>query len=288
MAKKIIQFDWALKKLLRQKANYDILEGFLSVLLKQDIIIKNILDSESNKETENDKFNRVDIFAETNGSELIIIELQVDNEVDYFQRMAYGTSKAITECMSTGDKYVKVKKVYSVNIVYFDLGQGKDYVYHGTTEFKGMHQNDILTLSEKQKQAMPHHKISDIFPEYYVLKVNDFNDLAKDKLDEWIYVLKNSEVKEEFTAQGLDKVKVKLNYEGMSESEKNRYNEDMLNKSNAKSTLWTAKVEGVIAEKKETAFRGFDMGLDNDMIIKLTSLSLSEVEVLRQEWETQK
>ena len=41
-------------------------------------------------------------------------------------------------------------------------------------------------------------KNSDIFPEYYIIKVNQFNDIAKDTLDEWVYFLKNSEVKAEF------------------------------------------------------------------------------------------
>ena len=202
MARKIIHFDWALKKLLRQKANYEILEGFLSVLLKQAITIQNILESESNKDRENDKFNRVDIFAVTTDGELIIIELQVDSEVDYFQRMAYGTSKAITEYINVGNEYKQVKKVYSVNIVYFDLGQGSDYVYHGKTEFVGLHTHDILQLSANQKKALPHTMVADIFPEYYVLKVNIFNDIALDSLDEWIYVLKNSKVEDSFKAQG--------------------------------------------------------------------------------------
>ena len=64
MAKKLIRFDWAMKKMLRHKANFDILEGFLSELLEEDIKIKQILDSESNKETEDDKYNRVDILVE--------------------------------------------------------------------------------------------------------------------------------------------------------------------------------------------------------------------------------
>ena len=55
MAKKHIRFDWAAKKLLRDKANFDILEGFLSELLKQDIRIKGLLESESNQDYENDK-----------------------------------------------------------------------------------------------------------------------------------------------------------------------------------------------------------------------------------------
>jgi hypothetical protein len=53
--------------------------------LKLEITIQNILESESNKENETDKFNRVDVFAITTGGELIIIELQVNNEVDYFR-----------------------------------------------------------------------------------------------------------------------------------------------------------------------------------------------------------
>ena len=63
MIRKLIQFDWAIKKMLRHKANFDILEGFLSELLNEKIKIKQILDSESNKETENDKFNRVDMLV---------------------------------------------------------------------------------------------------------------------------------------------------------------------------------------------------------------------------------
>jgi hypothetical protein len=46
----LISFDWAIKKLLRQKANFGILEGFLSELLREDVLIKTILESEANKD----------------------------------------------------------------------------------------------------------------------------------------------------------------------------------------------------------------------------------------------
>lgn len=55
--RKLISFDWAMKKLLRSKANFEILEGFLSELLKEDIRIQEILESEGNQETIRDKFN---------------------------------------------------------------------------------------------------------------------------------------------------------------------------------------------------------------------------------------
>ena len=120
MVKKLIRFDWAMKKILRHKANFDILEGFLSELLGEDIFIQQILESESNKETEDDKFNRVDILVENSKGELVIIEVQDSKEYDYFHRMLFGASKAITEHIKVGQPYSMVKKVIAITIAYFD------------------------------------------------------------------------------------------------------------------------------------------------------------------------
>ena len=84
MAKKLIWVDWAVKKLLRNKANFGVLEGFLSELLYDDIKIERILESESNQETERDKFNRVDILTQNSKKELVIVEIQNSYEIDYF------------------------------------------------------------------------------------------------------------------------------------------------------------------------------------------------------------
>ena len=77
------------------------------------------------------------MLAEDSKGELIIIEVQNNRELDYFHRMLYGASKAITDYINEGQEYGVIRKVYSINIVYFELGQGKDYVYHGRTSFKG-------------------------------------------------------------------------------------------------------------------------------------------------------
>ena len=45
-----IRFDWAIKRLLRQKANFDVLEGFLTVFLNEKVKIIEILESESRSE----------------------------------------------------------------------------------------------------------------------------------------------------------------------------------------------------------------------------------------------
>ncbi len=77
---------WAVKKLLRNKANFVVLEGFLSELLFEDIKIQKILESEGNQETDEDKYNRVDILTQNSKNELVIVEIQNTYEIDYFHR----------------------------------------------------------------------------------------------------------------------------------------------------------------------------------------------------------
>ena len=59
--RKLVSFDWAVKRLLRSKANFEVLEGFLSELLFDDIKILEVLESESNKDNEADKYNNLKI-----------------------------------------------------------------------------------------------------------------------------------------------------------------------------------------------------------------------------------
>ena len=139
---KYIRFDWAVKRLLRNKANFDVLEGLLTVLLDRQIHIIDILESESNQQDYDDKFNRVDIKARDNENEIIIVEVQVTRELYFLERILYGVAKAITEHMALGDLYSEVKKVYSISILYFDIGKGNDYLYHGQNTFTGVHTGD--------------------------------------------------------------------------------------------------------------------------------------------------
>lgn len=285
MNKKLIRFDWAVKKLLRNKANYGVLEGFLSELLFDDIRISRILESEGNQETEDDKFNRVDILTQNSKNELIIVEIQNTYEIDYFHRMAYGASKALTENLSLGQAYSEIKKIISINIVYFDLGQGQDYVYKGGTTFHGLHEKDTLTLSDKQKEVFLKENVSDIFPEYYIIKVNKFNDIAKDNLDEWIYFLKNSEVKDNFKAKGLKQASEVLDIMRLPQDDQYSYNRYLDYLHYKASEILSLKSEAEdkvrVDEKIETAKKGIAKGLDNQTIADLTDLTIKQIEEIR-------
>lgn len=280
----LIRFDWAIKRLLRNKADFSVLEGFLSELLKDEIVIQNILESESNQRIDTDKYNCVDILVKNSKDELVIIELQNQNEYDYFHRMAYGTSKAITEYISIGEPYKNIKKVFSINIVYFDLGQGEDYVYHGKTDFIGIHKLDRLMLSAKQTELLGKVEPFQIFPEYYVIKVNQFNDIAKDSLDQWIYYLKNNEIKDDFTAKGIDKAKELWRVDNLSAEDQLNYQKHIENLRYGASMAWTMKVDAETSIRKDEKIKlakGLMMkGIDIITIIELTGLSKEEIDGL--------
>ncbi len=249
----VIRFDWAMKRLLRNKANFSVLEGFLTTLLGEKIVIQKLLESESNQEDEFDKYNRVDILAENSKGELFLIEIQNNSEYAYFQRMLFGTSKLVTEYIERGDNYAKVRKVYSINIVYFSLGHGKDYVYHGKTEFRGIHTNDLLELTPFQRQTFKADTVSQLYPEYYILKVNGFNQVAKSPLEEWIYYLNTGDIPSNATAPGLDEARKKLKLAMMTHDELKAYYRHLDNIVILRNNI--------ITEREEGRFEGHEKGL---------------------------
>lgn len=188
-------------------------------MLKKDITILELLESEANAQHATDKLNRVDLVVKDEFGSLILIEIQNESQADYFHRMLYGASRLVTEHLNKGEAYGKIKKVIAIHIVYFDLGQGDDYIYHGTTQFVGIHKHDELQLSDKQKQFLKIEQVHEIYPEYYILKVQAFQDVIAENFDEWMYILKHGEIKENFKSKNIELVEEKLNVIKMDEQE---------------------------------------------------------------------
>lgn len=253
---KYIRFDWAIKRLLRQKANFSVLEGFLTVLLNEEVKIIEILESESNQQTADDKFNRVDIKAKNNKDEIIIIEVQNTRELYYLERILYGVAKAITEHISLGERYYKVKKIYSVSILYFDIGKGSDYLYHGQNNFIGLNTKDNLEVSTKEKDAIVHKLPAEVFPEYFLIRVNEFNKVAVTPLEEWIEYLKTGCIRADTKAPGLKEAREKLIYNNMNEKERRAYDEHLSAMMIQNDVLDGAKLEGLIEGRHEGRLEG--------------------------------
>ena len=233
----LIRFDWAVKRLLRNKADYVVLEGFLSVILNKAIKIVGIKEGESNQEHSADKFNRVDIVVEDSHGEFMLIEIQTYSQPDYLLRMLYSVSKTISEHAVLGDDYITVRKVYHINVLYFPFGDGSDYVYYGSTEFKGIHSKEVLQLTKRQKKFFKRDTIKGLYPEYYIFCVEKFNDVAMNSLDEWVYYLKNDKIPDHFTAPGLEQAREKLRYDSLSDEEKLKYRQHIVQAGYEKNVI---------------------------------------------------
>ena len=258
---KCIRFDWAIKRLLRQKANFDVLEGFLTVFIGEKITIVEILESEGNQSRSDDKFNRVDIKAKNDKGEIIIIEVQNMRELYFLERILYGVAKAITEHIQLGDRYEKVKKVYSISILYFDLGKGTDFLYHGQNRFIGVHTHDCLQIKEKEKKALVSRVPEEIFPEYILIRVNEFNKVAVTPIEEWVQYLKEGVISPDTQASGLGEARKKLSYYSMTKQERMAYDEHLNNIAIELGIVDAAKLEGLMEGHKEGLAKGREEGL---------------------------
>lgn len=256
-----IRFDWAIKRLLRQKANFDVLDGFLTVFLNQKVKVIEILESESNQQDATDKFNRVDIKAKDEKGDIIIVEVQNTTELYYLERILYGVAKAITEHIDLGNSYKEVKKIYSISILYFDLGKGSDYLYVGQNNFVGVHTKDQLQVNAKERGTIVKKSPSDIFPEYILVRVNEFNKVAVTPLEEWIEYLKNGEIRPDTQAPGLQEARKKLQYYSMNDADRLAYDKHIDSVMIQNDVLESARDEGLAQGMAQGMAQGIEKGM---------------------------
>ena len=289
-----IRFDWAIKRILRDKANFDVLEGLMTVLIGQPITITEILESESNQDSREDKFNRVDVKAKTADGEIVIVEVQLAKEANFVQRILFGASKAVIEQIGIGKGYEAIKKVYSINVLYFNLGEGSDYAYHGRTLFTGMNDPDsVLRFTNKREEKYMAETTSrivppeDVLPEYFLLRVNQFNDVAKTPIEEWMAYLKSGVIKDDTRTPGLQAAREKLNYMRMTAEERHAYDDYMVSVHAARDVYQTAIAEARAEERaaNEIKLRNIVKSLKSnsvpvDVISTSTGLSVDEIEKL--------
>ena len=286
-----IRFDWAVLHQLHQKENFGVLEGFLTVFLNEPIKIVEILEGEGNVLAE-DKFYRVEIKAKNSNGEDILVEIQNITRLCYQERIFYGVAKAITEHINLGNTYKEVKKVYSISILYFDLGKGSDYIYVGQNNFVGLHTQDHLIISTKEKDTIVRKSPSEIFPTYILVRVNEFNKVAKSPLEEWVEYLKNGVISPETQAPGLQEAREKLKYYSMSDAERYAYDEHINAIMIQNDVLGNARLEGMeegraegraegrTEEKNNIARKMLANGLSIEQIALITGLTEQEIKGL--------
>jgi predicted transposase/invertase (TIGR01784 family) len=306
MEREIISFDYAIKNILRDKANFDILSGFLTELLKKPVSVQEILESEGNISDPNDKVNRLDLKAKIDNGEIAVFEIQYFDQIDFLGKVLFNACKAVVEQVSSGELF-DVKKVYSVNIAYYDMGAKNEYLFIANlTEFKGVHFNETIPFSQnldpltKVPQAI-HPEYFLILPKKYEEKSKDKKEVSGSKFDEWVYVLKHSSVKSDFTAAGIQAAGEKLDVLKMTPEQRVEYERKRQMDMSQKSQLYTAELKGekrglekglgkgeaiglekgeaigLEKEKEQAVTRGYKKGYSIDVIAEFTDLSPDQI-----------
>ena len=144
-----------------------------------------------------------------------------------------------------------------------------------------------------QQQKFDVSEVSDLYPEYYILKVNDFNRWSKVPLDQWIYFLNTGEIPDEANAPGLQEAREKLKLSRMSKAELSAYYKHLDNVVILRDNIITARGEGHLEgraegraegiaegraeEKIEMAKKLKAMGVSIDIIMQASGLSAEEI-----------
>ena len=112
----LISFDYAIKYLLKDKGDYEIVEGFISALIASEgykpIKIKALLESESNKESKYLKRSIADVIVEDEQGNNYIVEIDRAYTNLFLHKAVFNTSRLIVDNLGTNQDYLKIKKVF--------------------------------------------------------------------------------------------------------------------------------------------------------------------------------
>ncbi|TDG95720.1 Rpn family recombination-promoting nuclease/putative transposase [Cardinium endosymbiont of Culicoides punctatus] len=294
--KDIISFDYAIKYLLKDKNDYDIVEGFISAIIGSQgykpVKIKSLLESESNRESKLLKRSIADAIVEDEQGNNYIIEIDRSYTKSFLHKACFNTSHLIVDHLGSNQKFLEIKKVFHINLLYFSFKDIKSPLHHGKVVFHEIDKDHPIDMHFMDR-GMCTFDAYNIFPEYFVISIPLFDDVIKQELDEWLYVMKHSKVEEDFKSPYMQKVAERLNVLKMSDEELERYNaymhavmkeHDYLVSAEAKGKeegekigLEKGKIEGKIEERYTTALKMLQLNIDIDTIADITTLSKEEI-----------
>ena len=280
--KPLISFDFAIKYLLRNKGDYDIVEGFISALLAMEgykpVKINALLESESNRESADLKRSIADLVVQDEDDNKYIVEIERSFTPNFMHKACFNTSRLVVDSISGNQDYTTIKKVFHISLLYFATQEMKKPIYHGKTiihEVDTAHPVNVRIAN--QGLVMFEHK--NVFPEYFFISIPLFDEAIHQEIDEWLYMMKHSEVREDFKSPYMKKVQERLAVLKMSEADRMAYYSYLKEAVHSQDVLMAATEKGKTERENEIAKAMLREGIDVEVIARVTGL---EKEVLRQ------
>ena len=293
--KPLMSFDYfltlAIKYLLKNKGDYDIIEGFISALFASQgyppIKINALLDTESNKEELEMKKSIADLVVEDAEGNKYIVEIERAYTPNFMHKACFNSSRLVVDGIYGNQDYTTIKKIFHISLLYFSTKEMQKPIYHGKTiihEVDTKHPVDVTIANE----GLVIFNTPNVFPEYFFISVPMFDDVINSEIDEWLYVMKHSEIRQGFKSPYMSKVAERLSVIKMSSEERNEYiyyqkqsvhSQDILSAAEAKGEA-KGKAEGKAERDIEIARAMLLEGDSKEKIAKITGLSIEEIEKL--------
>ncbi|TDG95401.1 Rpn family recombination-promoting nuclease/putative transposase [Cardinium endosymbiont of Culicoides punctatus] len=293
--KPLISFDYAIKYLLKHKGDYDIIEGFISALLTESgykpVKINALLDGESNKESVDLKRSIADLVVEDVDGNKYIVEIERAFTLKFMHKACFNSSRLVVDSIFGSQDYTNIKKVFHISLLYFTTEEIKKPLYHGKTIIHEMDKDHPIDM-RIVNQGFVIYEHHNVFPEYFFISIPSFNDVIKSEIDEWLYVMKHSDVREDFKSPYMNKVSDRLRILKMNKEDRDTYYHYIKKAIQADDTLSAAKIEGEKIglekgeqigrekERKEVARLLLQSGVSMEIIVLSTGLSIEEIEKL--------
>ncbi len=261
------------------------------------------MDGESNKESKSLKYSIADLVVEDTDGNKYIVEIERAFTPNFMHKACFNSSRLIVDSISGNQDYTTINKIFHISLLYFYMKNMEKPMYHGQTI---IHEIDIAHPVDMRiaNQGLVTYEQHNIFTEYFFISVPLFNDVVNSEMTEWLYVMKHSDIREDFKSPYMKKVAERLSVLKMSTEERNAYFHYLKEAVQAQDTLTAAKLEGEQIGREKGKIEGekigrekgklegkleesitiarnmLQKGLDINLIVEITGLSRVEVETL--------
>ena len=154
------------------------------------------------------------------------------------------------------------------------------HLYHGKTIIKEIDSQHPLNLHIGDQSGRI-YDLASILPEFFLISVPLFDDVIKQEIDEWLYLMKHSEIKDGFKSPYMKKVAERLSILKMDAKEKDAYYTYLKETMSQRDAIVAAEAKGEEKKAIEMAKKMLAKGKDLEEIIEFTELTKEEIQNLK-------
>ena len=289
--------DWSFKHIFGREESKDLLVGFLNVLLKRDIPIRDItyLNNEHIPEDPQLRTCVFDVICTDEEGDRFLVEMQHTEQRNIRNRLIYYACRLINEMGRRGDWNYDIGRVYAICLM--------DFTYDEHAVLR----NDYLLLDSRTGHVFS-DRLNIITLQIPCIRANNLSE-CRESYEKCLYLLKSmrdnmltfqdicAEIEAENTSEEvkamLRRVANAANIEMLSEKDRVAYDYALKRYRDYYSGLKTAEEkgfdkgrqeglqeglqEGELKAKKEIALTMKGKGISPDMIVQCTGLSLDDI-----------